>query len=97
MPYVMTFRVKGSGQFPMDMLRYSNCKPKTECDAESVKALPADWPGPREIELVRIAPNIGAVRFVAEERWKAFGWEVLRSAKPFHTRLPEDQFGVAVN
>ena len=88
MPYKIEFRVKGQGEFPKDMLRYSNCEARTSDDAESINATMSDWPGVREIELVRSASNLHAVKFLAEDRWKSFGWEVVSFRKPFHFSQP---------
>lgn len=83
MPYKIEFRVKGKGYFPTDMLRYSNCVARNSEDQDSINASPSDWKGEREIELVREARNLRAVKFLAEDRWKSFGWQVIRKGKPW--------------
>lgn len=80
--YQIELRVKGSGWFPTDMLRYSNCVPRTSDDAASIAASPKDWPGIREVELIRSASTAYAVKHIAEDRWKSFGWQVIRIGKP---------------
>lgn len=59
------FTVTGSGQFPMDMLRYDNCWPYTSEDAVNMTEH-----GRRSIHLVtryRGAPTAG--------RWASFAWK----------------------
>ena len=89
MSFLIEFRVKGKGYFPMDMLRYSKCEPRTEDDEESILATPSDWPGEREIELVRMASNTTAVNFLADDRWKSFGWEIIARRKHYHVPTEE--------
>lgn len=84
MPFKLEYRVAGKGVFPKDMLRYVPSVPRTEDDKISIDATDIDWPGPREIELVREATNMTAVNFLAEPRWKSFGWTVMRRGKPFY-------------
>jgi hypothetical protein len=68
---VTIFRVRGRGEFPIDMLRYDRCWPKSEMDSNLIQAVvhPSMW---REVELMCInmtnAPTAG--------RWKSFGWEI---------------------
>jgi hypothetical protein len=69
--YITEIRVKGQGMFPMDMLRYDHCHPRTTDDAIS---LVEDYP--REIELIkRTHGKTGAKASI--DRWRSFGWEVM--------------------
>lgn len=64
-------RVRGSGGFPFDMLRYDNCFPDKEEDSAAVGAdhvLPY-----REVWLRRV--SLGTPANV--DRWRSFGWEVV--------------------
>lgn len=83
MPYIIQFRVKGALHFPFDQLRRCSAAPRSEDDAESCLASPTDWKGIREIELVLVANSARAARFqVNEDRWRSFGWAVVRVDKP---------------
>ena len=69
--------VQGPGMFPVDMLRYESAVPRTENDANAIATSIFGTPLEHEIKLVRyvqpgmsIEPN--------RERWKSFGWEVIR-------------------
>lgn len=64
--------VSGSGEFPIDMLRYDSCCPFTEADSHTMSQ---SEPGqPRIVVLKRFSVNgLGAT----EGRWKSFGWKVV--------------------
>jgi hypothetical protein len=59
--------VEGSGQFPIDMLRYDRATPHQQSDASAIME-----DGKRRLE-VRMddKPTVG--------RWESFGWRVLMS------------------
>jgi hypothetical protein len=76
--YQCEFRVKGAGHFPIDMLRYDAAHPRTSDDAASVAATPADWPGAREIELIRREATKRNCKPTAA-RWASFGWRVVET------------------
>lgn len=98
MPFLIEYRVKGSGYFPDDMLRYNNARARTDDDAQSTKATPKDWPGEREVELVRCAPNRTAAKFMAEARWKSFRWTIVRVDKAYFVEKERlQQFGFDPN
>jgi hypothetical protein len=64
------FKVEGSGEFPVDMLRYDTCFPLTENDAHVI----ALQRGTRQVTLVRRSlvptePTAG--------RWQSFGWRII--------------------
>ncbi|HEX8551048.1 MAG TPA: hypothetical protein VF681_05775 [Abditibacteriaceae bacterium] len=64
------FTVVGRGDFPLDMLRYDRCFPRTGNDAAAAQS-----PGEtRTVELTRDA----ATRYwrPCEGRWQSFGWTV---------------------
>lgn len=65
------FTVRGSGVFPIDMLRYDHAWPFSEEDSHRCSI---DWAGDlRDVELVTesaSAPTRG--------RWKSFTWEVVK-------------------
>jgi hypothetical protein len=62
------FKVRGSGEFPYDMLRYDQCYPMTTDDAVRL-----GYGGRRDVVLIsntdrmrRVGPTI--------KRWESFGW-----------------------
>jgi hypothetical protein len=74
--YAHTITVKGSGQFPVDMLRYDCCWPITESDSHQIMLNPNDDPAyfnVREVRLTRMAHRHWQP---TEGRWKSFTWEV---------------------
>lgn len=74
--YVLTLVVRGSGEFPLDMLRYDRACPATEADAYAISGAP-DAPL-RSIYLTRFAPAVG-VDDNSLARWKSFGWTLVRA------------------
>jgi hypothetical protein len=65
------FTVKGSGEFPLDMLRYDMCCPARTEDAQRL-IVDEGW-----IEEVREIQLIGFTcrnTFPTVDRWKSFGW-----------------------
>ena len=76
------FSVRGSGEFPLDMLRYAACHPNTQEDAWKIEAqgIGFDLTKVREVELVGyqgipLSPN--AIAAHTSARWASFGWTVV--------------------
>lgn len=73
-----TFIVTGSGHFPVDMMRYDRCVPKTQDDISLAFSRRDD----RRVEVIaftisgnKLEPTI--------QRWLSFGWPVVAgSVKP---------------
>lgn len=69
--YRHTMLVKGSGHFPLDMLRYDCCFP---ADTDGVKALSNSWEdGEVEVLMVRYTKAKNDRAFTPA-RWQSFGW-----------------------
>lgn len=68
---ITTLKVRGSGEFPFDMLRYDQCVPKTEEDSY---LLGSSHPEMRTVTLRRFCPN---GRAATAARWNSFGWAVV--------------------
>lgn len=69
-----TFKVSGTGTFPIDMLRYDQCWPKTESHdtlAISNSFNPRNIGAPWVITLVTTRASGPTV-----DRWASFGWKV---------------------
>lgn len=62
------FQVRGSGEFPLDMLRYDACWPATEMDSATASDHERDR---RRVNLRTASPNSPT-----PERWESFGWKV---------------------
>jgi len=75
-----TFTVTGRGKFPIDMLRYNACTPRTSQDSAAIEASIVEPyyeagrnnPQLRSIQLV-IAPGYPDP---TAERWRSYRWEV---------------------
>ena len=73
--YLFRLTVKGSGEFPFDMLRYDGCFP--EAERESGKLYyHASFEHPREIELHMVSFND---KGPTKGRWQSFGWNVVKT------------------
>lgn len=66
-----------AGRFPIDMLRYNACYPRTEQDAGKIAG--TFYPrSPREaveVELERL--HDGREHRLTDERWRSFGWAIV--------------------
>lgn len=69
-PGLVEYAVRGSGRFPVDMLRYGRCWPATPGDALALASVEA---GERMVRVRGLGP-------VAPERWQSFGWAVVEGA-----------------
>ena len=72
--YAFRFAVEGRGAFPLDMLRYDRCFPRSETDAniaqdhENIRTV-------RKVELTALErPSYWQP---CEGRWESFGWRVV--------------------
>jgi hypothetical protein len=81
--YEQTFRVRGSGQFPHDMLRYDHCFPAHESESPLLKL--DDAGEYREVEMKRYIETAKELPTVG--RWRSFCWEVIESSVSVR-RLP---------
>ena len=67
--FCQIFPVTGSGQFPVDMLRYDSCYPHSQ---DSVVALSEK--NTRTVVLARAVKRVTDTPTIA--RWESFGWKV---------------------
>jgi len=69
------FTVEGRGDFPLDMLRYDRCFPRTGMDCDTIT-----YTG--EVRQVTLVALNRVNRFWAptEGRWLSFGWSVVEVA-----------------
>lgn len=78
------FTVTGTGQFPLDMLRYDACYPagpddvfKIGIDRFSDPDIDADGrPVARSVTLTHVCPPGGSHWEPTDARWRSFGWEI---------------------
>jgi hypothetical protein len=73
------FTVKGHGHFPVDMLRYDGCYPRTTEDA--INLVHPHSPD-SNIEVTLISVNKLRGWLPTEARWQSFGWSVVRVRQP---------------
>ena len=70
------FTVEGRGEFPLDMLRYDRCFPRTGEDAEMMLTPPDHLRSPRQVTLVALARE-NRYWQPTEGRWLSFRWAVV--------------------
>lgn len=81
--------VTGSGEFPIDMLRYDGCFPLSEGDSgliessysHSIASPEAGEFPPIKIKVILLKPNGYKHWTPSYSRWKSFGWEVIECEK----------------
>ena len=66
---IHTFKVRGKGSFPLDMLRYDACHPVRPEDVDSLTEILGDEP--RTVTLNSNHPP-------TVKRWASFGWKVVQ-------------------
>ena len=69
-PRVFTFSVEGSGPFPIDMLRFDLCFPKSETDSGQITR--SYMPRERGTRCVILVSS----KQPTQGRWESFGWKV---------------------
>lgn len=75
---VWEFEVRGSGDFPTDMLRYDACYPKGTSDAIAINSRFRNAADHREIRTVKL---VSTTKAPTEARWASFGWTVRDARK----------------
>lgn len=74
-----TIVVTGSGDFPLDMLRYDSCVPASELDALRMQNAQR---GAYKVKLFRFCQEF---RPATSARWESFGWRIIfDSADPLY-------------
>lgn len=70
-------KVRGRGEFPVDMLRYDRCSPFRESDSANVQC----GHGPeREVEVIAIREGGNRIKNYmpfTHARWESFGWKIV--------------------
>jgi hypothetical protein len=67
-PRIYTFTVLGEGPFPVDMLRYDLCYPKSQSDSGEIeRSYKRSLRDEHRVTLV-------SSKHPTEERWGSFGW-----------------------
>jgi hypothetical protein len=79
MKYIQTLEAKpnrGSGPFPIDMLRYDNCSPAREVDSSEIASTFAlqRVSEPAPVQLKRYTAK--QAEHPTYQRWDSFGWHV---------------------
>lgn len=81
--YVNIVTVRGTGYFPIDMLRYDRCTPATEEDSGNiVRDMPtAEGYSERTVDVRYEGPT--KEPHVTVDRWKSFGWTVVSTRRAY--------------
>jgi hypothetical protein len=69
------FTVRGSGRFPVDMLRYDRCFPTSTEAVMHIAHQLRDGEGVEQYRSVELATDWTSTPTVS--RWRSFGWEVV--------------------
>lgn len=79
--YGTTFKVRGKGEFPDDMLRYDHCYPRTQDDVVVLHPHYTNIEARQSIRVVGLASIYYMKNWKpTSERWRTFGWEVLKDS-----------------
>lgn len=71
--HVKHFTVEGQGDFPLDMLRFDRCFPKTGFDASKI-----DWYQRIETRTIELVTHVRHNQsWPGIDRWRSFGWKVV--------------------
>ena len=77
-----TFAVRGSGNFPIDMLRYDGCFPAYEIESRLI-AMQADagedFFEQRTVTLCKVTERVWEP---TTSRWRSYGWDVVDVPEP---------------
>lgn len=74
--YVFRVTVEGRGTFPIDMLRYDRCVPRTGDDVHAI-VMASIAERPLETRKVSLQMYSTSKEGPTKDRWKSFGWEVI--------------------
>jgi len=74
---IYNLKVKGNGQFPIDMLRHDACWPHTEEDSAKICGLMNPRLRPDGICEVNLQTIQSLNWTPTSGRWKSFGWRVV--------------------
>lgn len=69
--YRYEFAVSGNNPFPLDMLRYDCCWPRSSADVSKLSQAANNRTGSGIIEVTLVGTKEPTV-----ERWRSFGWHV---------------------
>ena len=90
---MQAFTVGGTGEFPVDMLRYDEAFPATSADASAIALRTDDLRANESRRVVRLlthrrlGPTLG--------RWQSFGWCVLSHKNDFGICMSDDDIAKA--
>lgn len=76
--YRFKITVRGNGYFPVDMLRYDHCWPRTEADSHMIDAnylSDSNKPMLRDVQL--LADHDRKFWEPTADRWRSFNWSVV--------------------
>ncbi len=76
---ILTYEVEGTGEFPIDMLRYDSAWPYSADDALKISLQPHDGDAYFNRHTVRLSTysNNDRWKINTPARWRSFSWEVV--------------------
>lgn len=81
--FIHHFSVQGRGAFPLDMLRYDGCYPRSSEDVDGISLTVhnarEEYSKPRYVRLTRLGATKSDAERVTPGRWASFGWNVVIS------------------
>jgi hypothetical protein len=82
--WVRKFTVRGSWNFPLDMLRYDGCWPSRGEDVQAIYSSITGERGVQEVTLSTVTrTKQDALRFPTDDRWSSFNWKVVNKEHPY--------------
>jgi len=87
-----TFTVRGTGEFPQDMLRYDACTPLTDDDKRIVYAEYSDdilWDNETQRLRLNTVRLVTERRFITNARWRSFLWSVVEEPTFLNDKFTE--------
>jgi len=95
--YIHTFRVEGTGDFPLDMLRYDQCWPRSQDDVYAMHPNYTERKAGEDqvryihtFKVERIDTTTGrkvtllSWNTPTPKRWESFGWRIIEHEKEKH-------------
>lgn len=77
--YRIVVRSVGKNVFPIDMLRYDDCRPEREIDSHLIRESMNHLIEPTEEVYLR--KLMDGDKYTNQARWESFGWTVVRVEK----------------
>jgi hypothetical protein len=81
--WIHRFRVRGIGQFPIDMLRYDGCFPSSEQDSGEIALTFSRFFRSDDINPISLTKIADTKSWTPEHgRWNSFLWKITETEEP---------------